>query len=123
MPTFASLKDELSAMPTCELPKGRARLKQRMIYSWLVTLALMHGAAAVAQIVAQPTTPPPPEPTVVDQNNVDMASGMFSYSTTELSIGPNQYGLALSRSTSAGQGRDSFTGMLNYHQGGEREQN
>lgn len=97
-----------------------ASSRQSLPLVGFLVLALLHCPSAFSQIVSQSILPAPPERTAVDRNNVDVMTGAFSFSGSELSIGSGHYGLTMMRFYNSGTGwRDSFAGMVDVHTYGQ----
>lgn len=79
-------------------------------------LALTLAGAAHAQTAKGPQAP---EHYTLDSNNVDVVEGTFNYSATDVSIGPEQGGLAYSRITAGETQRGSFDGLIEVEVAGE----
>lgn len=79
-------------------------------------LALTLAGAAHAQTAMGPQAP---EHYTLDSNNIDVVEGTFNYSATDVSIGPEQGGLAYSRITAGETQRGSFDGLIEVEVAGE----
>jgi YD repeat-containing protein len=96
--------------------KLRDFLRRRAGSAALATFLLGMASAAQAQTAQGPQAP---EHYTLDANNVDVVEGTFNYSATDVTIGPEQGGLAYSRITAGETQRGSFDGLIEVELAGE----